>query len=280
MLFLYKGKLLSERFKILYFIRVWQKRIFTSISWYFGSKKFALNRSDLKLNYRCIKHSSKLLRIHDDSDPKHIEWQNNKVVNLKIAASKINQIIIKPNQTFSFCRLVGLPTKKKGYLEGMELSRGEARAAIGGGICQLANLINWMAWHTELIVVKRSHHSFDPFPDKGRVLPFGSGAAIFWNYVDLQIYNPTNQDYQIVIHFTDKELKGEILTSEKPTLEYHVYERNHKFVNIEKNYYRSNEIWRTVKKKGINGLQQEEIYNELMVKNFAKVKYKIDDLNS
>lgn len=271
----YQKKLLSERFKIIYFIRVWQKRLCTLLFWYFGCKKFANQISLNPLQFRCIKHSSKLMRIYENSSKIHIKWQINKVTNLKLAANKINGIIIKPQEIFSFCKLVGLPTKKKGYLEGMELSRGEARAGVGGGICQLANLINWMAWHTEMVVIKRSHHSFDPFPDQGRVLPFGSGAAIFWNYVDLQIKNNSNNYYQILISFTENELKGEIRCSNKVEYDYHIHERNHKFVNLEGVYYRSNEIWRTVRKKGVNGMPQQDLYNQLMVKNFAKVKYAV-----
>ncbi len=277
MIFDHNGQLLSERFKILYAIRVWQKRIYILLSWTFGKTKFAKKINEKPLEFRCIKHSSKLTRIHDDTNPKHILWQENKVANLKIAAASIHGIIIKPNETFSFCKLVGRPTAKKGYLEGMELSRGEVRSGIGGGICQLANLINWMAWHTELVVTKRSHHSFDPFPDQGRVLPFGSGAAIFWNYVDLQIHNPSSQNYQILINFSSDKLQGEIRTSINPQLEYHIHEQNHKFIEKNGVYYRSNTIWRTIFKKSINHLPHEELYNQLMVKNFAKVKYKLNE---
>ncbi len=248
--------------------------------WIFEDKIFANVLSCDPLEFRCVKHTSKLMRIHGDSDEQNIQWQINKVTNLKLAASKIHGIIIKPNEVFSFCKLVGLPTRAKGYLEGIELSRGEPRAGIGGGICQLANLINWMAWHTDMNVIKRSHHSFDPFPDNGRVLPFGSGAAIFWNYVDLQIHNNSQNTYQILISFTDDVLKGEIRSTEKTQYEYHIHERNHKFQYIKEAYYRSNEIWRTVFKKGVNGLPQEELYNQLMVKNFAKVKYKPFDLTT
>lgn len=87
----------------------------------------------------------------------------------------------------------------------MELHRG-----IAGGLWQLSNLLNWMTWHTPLEVIQRSTHSFDPFPDQGRILPFGSGSAVFWNYVDLQIQNNTPQTFQILIWLTDHSLKGEI----------------------------------------------------------------------
>ncbi len=44
-----------------------------------------------------------------------------------------------------------------------------------GGICQLSNLIHWMVLHSPLQVVERANHSFDPFPDEGRVLPLVLG---------------------------------------------------------------------------------------------------------
>lgn len=85
----------------------------------------------------------------------------------------------------------------------MELSFGEARPGVGGGICQLSNLIHWMALHSPLQVVERSNHSFDPFPDHNRVLPFGFGAAIFYNYVDLVLHNPTRQHFQLVFNIAE-----------------------------------------------------------------------------
>ena len=50
---------------------------------------------------------------------------------------------------------------------------------MGGGLCQLANLLYWMALHTPLAVVERHHHSFDPFPDENRTLPSGRAAVSF-----------------------------------------------------------------------------------------------------
>lgn len=61
----------------------------------------------------------------------------------------------------------------------MELAFGVARSGIGGGISQISNLIHWLVLHSELQLVERANHSFDPFADDSRVLPFGSGAAVF-----------------------------------------------------------------------------------------------------
>jgi vancomycin resistance protein VanW len=245
------------------------------VHWFFHRKKYRLVQSIIKLPYRYARHSSKLIRNYGE-DPRHTQWQLNKIKNLSLAIPHIHNYIIPPGNVFSFCKCVGRPTLKKGYLEGMELSRGEAKGGIGGGLCQLSNLINWLAWHTPLQVVERSHHSFDPFPDSSRVLPFGSGAAIFWNYVDLQILNPTEDPFQISLWIDGDSLKGEIRCAHKPKYEYHVFEKNHYFTKRNNQWFRSNEIWRTIYKKGIDGKPQSQIGEEFLVKNFSRVCYEPD----
>lgn len=46
-----------------------------------------------------------------------MDLQNNKAVNLGIAAPKVNSVIIRPGETFSFWKLVGRTSIKKGYKE-------------------------------------------------------------------------------------------------------------------------------------------------------------------
>jgi vancomycin resistance protein VanW len=222
------------------------------------------------LPFRHIKHTSKLIRRLGDSD---LALQINKVTNLKLAANCINGIVVRPNQYFSFCRLVGKPTKKRGFLEGMELSFGEARSGIGGGICQLSNLIHWMALHSPLVVVERANHSFDPFPDDGRVLPFGSGAAIFYNFVDLVLFNPTQQDLQLSITVGKHQLEGELLSNQSCNVKYHVYQKNQKFYRENGVVYRENQIWRDTITKGHN---PEVIDSSLLYSNKVIVKYEVD----
>ncbi|RZL34594.1 MAG: vancomycin resistance protein, partial [Pedobacter sp.] len=175
------------------------------LEWIFDGKKYAKTRDGDKLEFRIKKHQSVLLKKLGDNNE---QLQINKITNLKIASANINGIIIKPGETFSYCKLIGLPTRKKGYLLGMELSFGQAKAGIGGGICQISNLIHWLVIHSPLTVTERYHHSFDPFPDDGRVLPFGSGATVFYNYLDYQFTNNTEHTFQINLWFTDKCLEG------------------------------------------------------------------------
>ena len=112
-------KLLSQRHPFLYFLSVNARRSKRILEWTFGNKTFAKElRKNNVLEHRVKKHQSLLIRKLGDSD---VQLQYNKITNLKIAAKEISGIVIKPGETFSFCKLVGLPTKKKGYLMGMEL---------------------------------------------------------------------------------------------------------------------------------------------------------------
>ena len=268
-----KRKLISQYHPILYFLAVWTRRIKRRLEWLLDDKKYANLRSEQKLEFRIKKHQSVLLKKLGENNE---QLQLNKVTNLKIAAVKISGIIVKPGETFSYCKLVGLPTKAKGYLMGMELSFGEAKAGIGGGICQISNLIHWLVIHSALTVTERHHHSFDPFPDDGRVLPFGSGATVFYNYLDYQFTNNTEHTFQINLWFSDKCLEGELRIDAPLNYTYHIIEKEHQFLKKEGQFFRKNEIWRDKLLKFEGG---RIVSTELIMKNFARVTYIPDRYN-
>lgn len=260
---------LSEIHPLFYNLRIEQKRIARFFADWKEKKQFAKERNvAITFPYTCKKHQSLLRRKLGNSDP---ILQENKIKNLQIATGEMDGVIIKPGETFSFWQLVGRTTKSKGYIEGMQLSMGEVKKGIGGGICQLANLLYWMVLHTQLVVTERHHHSFDPFPDSGRTLPFGSGASVFFNYVDLRFYNPTTISFQIKLWVTDKHLKGAIFANEEIQYTYHIEERNHQFLTKNAKNYRQNEIWR----RTIDKVTGQLVNEELLIKNFSEVKYDI-----
>ena len=169
---------------------------------------------------------------------------------------------------------MGKTTSAKGYVEGLQLSRGEVRTGIGGGLCQLANLLYWLALHSPLEVVERHHHSFDPFPDERRVLPFGSGASVFYNYVDLRFYNPTDITFQIKVWLSENHLKGAIYSDREWIYTYHIVEKNHRFLQQDGKNYRENEIWRKI----FNRRSGEFLKEEMAIKNFSEVKYALTEI--
>ena len=199
-----------------------------------------------------------------------MQLQRNKITNLTLAVEKINRVVIEPGETFSFWKLVGKPTARKGYLTGLVLQDGQAREGIGGGLCQLGNLLYWMALHSPLEVNERYRHGFDVFPDVNRTIPFGCGATLSYNYIDLQLYNPTDQPYQLVFSFSDTHLQGQLRGSVASDLEYQVYESKHLMRGeIWGGYTRHNQIRRKV----LNKLTGEEIADEWVTENHAIMMY-------
>lgn len=227
--------------------------------WHFGGVRFALNKSSSFYPHIIFSHRTPLIRKLKNVD---MWMQYNKITNLSIAIEKLNGIIIRPGEIFSYWRLIGRPTKRKGYKEGMVLYYGGFKPGIGGGLCQLSNLIYWMTLHTELKVVERYRHSFDVFPDVSRTQPFGSGATCVYNYRDLQIYNDTETSYQLHIYMDNDHLNGEWRAIEKNEISYEVYEKKH-WITHEYwgGYIRHNEIYRRVLKH--NGdLKADEYVSE------------------
>ena len=231
-----------------------------------GRVVWARRRDDHDLPVRVVQHGSLLLR-ELDADQMHL--QHNKVTNLRLAASRVDGIVIAPGETFSFNRVVGSCTRSTGYVDGMRLSNGEAEAGVGGGICQLANLVHWMVLHSPLTVVERSEHSFDPFPDRGRVLPWGVGCSIVYNYVDLVVRNDTAYTFQLRTWVGERYLHGQLRADERPPHSYRVEARDEEFLEHKGRYFRRNEIWRTV----IDKRTGDRLGDELVKRNCALVMY-------
>ena len=213
-----------------------------------------------------VRHQSVLRRKLGNSNPK---LQEQKIINLKQAIKKLNGIIIKPGHIFSFWNTVGKPKYKNGYVDGMLLSNGKVIKGIGGGLCQLSNFLYWIFLHAPIETVERYHHSMDVFPDSGRILPFGGGATILYNFIDLKVKNISTYPLQLKIWLTDNHLKGQILSPCPIPEKFHVVEKNHFFIKRGKKYFRYNEIHKETKIKG----KLEKV--EKITTNFAPVIYKI-----
>lgn len=244
--------------------------------YYFGLKRkllwfkmrdvFARTIETELLPYRYYSHETPLLRTLKNVD---MWMQYNKITNLKLAAECINGIVLRPGEVFSYWRLIGNPTKRRGFKEGMLLVNGTVRPGIGGGMCQLSNLIFWMTIHTPLTVLERHRHGYDVFPDSNRTQPFGSGATCFYPYGDLMIRNDTSETYQLSIRVGDRNLEGEWRVSSPPEYRFEIVEKNHEMRGeYWGGFSRHNELYQ--QKFDLSGKLVSE---RLIVKNSAIMMY-------
>ena len=185
-------RLFCEINSFIYSISVEKERLKRHLQDQLSNVKFAKQKGD-KLPVVIYKHNSLIRRKLGDVD---MNLQENKAVNLSIAAPLVNGIIIRPKETFSFWKLVGDCTESKGYRMGLVLSKLGEGQDIGGGMCQFTNLLHCMTLHSPLDIVEHHHHDgLDMFPDYGRQVPFGCGTSIFYNYLDYRVYNNTNTTF-------------------------------------------------------------------------------------
>lgn len=236
----------------------------------FSSEKIAKDHSDKPLEYIIKSHTSLLLRKLHGVD---MQLQENKVTNITLACKKINGIIIHPNETFSYWRSLGKPTAKKGYKAGLTISTKMGLGSdVGGGLCQMANMIHYLILNSPLEVTELHHHSDALFPDDRRRVPFGTGTSVFYNNVDYRFKNTSDTDVQILVWIEDGYLCGELRSDKDFPYRYKLIEENHHFRKEGDEYYRISQVYRITIDKNTN----EEVNKELVLDNHSKVMYEYD----
>lgn len=118
-----------------------------------------------------------------------------RAINVELAAARINGMIIKPGQTFSFSDSVGTRTLANGYVVAPSYAGGRVVTSVGGGICQVSSTL----YVTMLLsAIPATSHYFHSLPVD--YVPAGLDAAIVEGYKDLRFVNP--YDYSIMIEAT------------------------------------------------------------------------------
>ena len=250
-----------------YKISVKKETLLRNIKDFLSREKIAKEKSEELLPNVVKSHSSILVRKLEGVD---IRLQENKVTNIRLAAEKINGIIIKPGETFSFWKTVGKTTEKEGYVEGLVIKRGgKLGADIGGGLCQMANMIHWLILNSPLEVTELHHHSDALFPDERRRVPFGTGTSVLNNYVDYRFKNTTDQNVQIAVWIENGELCGELRSEKAYPFRYKLVEENHRFRKENGKFYRISKVYRIIIERENNA----EIKKELILDNHSLVMY-------
>ena len=262
-----KRRLFCEISPLTYRISAQKEALKRWIRDFLSKTRIAKTKSGVELPFLIKKHNSLMRRRLNNVDT---QLQDNKAKSLSIAAPRVTNILIKPGETFSFWRLVGKATKRKGYLEGVIISNGAAKSGVGGGMCQFTNLLHWMFLHTDLEITEHHHHNgLDLFPDFKRQIPFGTGTSIAYNYLDYRVKNNTDKLYQIIVHTDEEYLCGQIRCSEPLSVKVHIREEEAYFYERDGEMIRHNKIYRKVVDKHTGNT----IDDRLLLENNAKVVY-------
>lgn len=123
----------------------------------------------------------------------------NRIFNVSHGSSKINGIIIGPNETFSFNNTVGDITAATGFKQAYVIKSGRTVLDDGGGICQVSTTLYRAVLNSGLPVVARTPHAYRVgYYEQG--FPPGLDATVYYPSVDFQFKNDTG--HHILIQTT------------------------------------------------------------------------------
>jgi vancomycin resistance protein VanW len=234
---------------------------------FFQKTRFAKERAETSLPVLVCSHNSLIRRRLGNVN---MQLQENKATNLALAVAHIDGLLIHPGETFSVWKMIGRTTKRKGYKEGLIIAKGKPSQGIGGGMCQLSNLIHWLVLHSELTIAEHHHHdALDLFPDFGRQIPFGTGTSISYNYIDYRVRNDTANTYQLRLRVDDEYLCGELRAVEPQPHTFHIHAENEFFSREAGVIYRNGQVYRDI----IDPATGRCIEKQLIRTNHARVMY-------
>lgn len=131
-----------------------------------------------------------------------VDDNKNRITNIKITCSRISDTVVKSNDEFSFCEVVGQPSSSDGYKEAHAFVDGELVNAIGGGNCQVSTTIYNAAKKIDGVKVTERH-------EHGKEVGYiekGKDATVAYDYLDLKFENNNDFDLKLDAYIKDDKV--------------------------------------------------------------------------
>ncbi|MEZ4326366.1 MAG: VanW family protein [Polyangiales bacterium] len=129
--------------------------------------------------------------------------------NLRVAARKIDGIVLLPGEVFDFNDVVGERNEASGFRPAPVIAGGELVDGLGGGACQIAGTIHAAAFFAGMTILERHPHSRPSF-----YIKLGLDAAVSYPSINLVFRN--DLPFPVVVRI---RLEGGIARSEVLGLE-------------------------------------------------------------
>ena len=130
---------------------------------------------------------------------------SNRITNVKLAAEKINGVILQPGQTFSYNDVLGQRTKANGFKEAGAYSGGQVVQEVGGGICQVSSTLYYCAMVSNLKINTRTCHYFPV-----AYIEPGMDATVSWGGPEFKFTNSREYPIEIKAYVEKNSITVEI----------------------------------------------------------------------
>ena len=249
-----RRKRVTEVLPFLLPLRRWQRK-----RWYYrrmarDGNRYAGTVGEGELPVELFRSACPMINADTGFD---IRYQENKVFNLKLAARRLDGLLIRPGEVFSFWDRVRYADRDTPYREGLAEVNGRLTTQYGGGLCMLSNLLFWLILHTPMTVVERWGHDVKDFPEPDSDAVSGTDATVAEGWLDLKARNDTGMVFQVRIGFEDGNITGRVLADRDEGLRYGVIARNLRYTRREDGIYETVTVCRTIRRAS-DGQQTEE----------------------
>ena len=271
MVFWNKELLFCEISPTTYAISVQKEIIKRHLQDFKAKKNFAKTFDTHILPQLVSSHASGLIKKGPGID---VSLQKNKALNIDIASKKMNHILIRPGEEFSFWKLVGKITKRHGYLDGRVIMGDKIESGLGGGLCNLANTINWLIVHSPMDITEFHTHSDALAPDGDKRTPLANGTSVAYNNIDYRFKNNTDQIVQMLLWCDNETLFAELRSERDFPWIYEILEEDHHFKKEGQKFYRNSKIYRLKRDK-----QTDQILEKTLIwDNHSEVMFDYDSI--
>lgn len=130
---------------------------------------------------------------------------SNRITNVRLAAEKINGVILQPGQTFSYNDVLGQRTKANGFKEAGAYSGGQVVQEVGGGICQVSSTLYYCAMVSNLKINTRTCHYFPV-----AYIEPGMDATVSWGGPEFKFTNSREYPIEIKAYVEKNSITVEI----------------------------------------------------------------------
>ena len=123
-----------------------------------------------------------------------------RINNIRLAASKLDGLILLPGDSFSYNETVGKRTEEAGFQIAKAYSDGQEVDELGGGICQVSSTLYGAALYARLKILTRQNHYF-----KVAYLDYGLDATVSWRQPDFRFRNDMSFPIKLAAYLNEDD---------------------------------------------------------------------------
>ena len=123
-----------------------------------------------------------------------------RINNIRLAAAKLDGLILLPGESFSYNDTVGKRTEEAGFQYADAYSDGQVVPELGGGICQVSSTLYSASLYARMKILSRTNHYF-----KVGYLDYGMDATVSWGGPDFKFRNDRELPIKIAAYLNEGE---------------------------------------------------------------------------